>query len=284
MPTVAFVLVIFSASLHAYWNFIAKKQARNPTVFFLGLGFAFLALLLPALFAFSTMADLWRALPYIIATGGLHAAYYALLFKGYARSDLSSLYPLARGIGIIGVTTVSMIFLHAVIPPLGIVALVTIVAGVAILGLVGRKSIKLLITDPLAQLLPLLIGLSIMSYTLVDNEGVKHISPIVYAAGLVLCTLVFLLPLGLWRHGKLRHTWQHHKKSSLIVGLGSIGTYLIILFVYQLTQLSFVVALRETSVAIGAIIGVVVLKEKWTLAKVIAVGSIVVGAILLRLV
>jgi uncharacterized membrane protein len=93
-----------------------------------------------------------------------------------------------------------------------------------------------------------------------------------------------LLPLRLWRDGEVRNAWRNHKKSSLVVGLGSIGTYLIILYAYQLTQLSFVVALREVSVAIGAIIGVVVLSEKWNYAKAIAIGCMVTGAILLRLV
>lgn len=69
MSTIAFILVIFSATLHAYWNLIAKKQAHNPSVFFLGLSFALLVLIAPAIFAFTTWNDLWQALPYMMATG-----------------------------------------------------------------------------------------------------------------------------------------------------------------------------------------------------------------------
>jgi drug/metabolite transporter (DMT)-like permease len=284
MSTLAFVLVIFSAALHAYWNLIAKKQARNPAVFFMGLGFAFLALAIPAVFALSAWGDLSRALPYMVATGMLHAIYYTLLFKGYATSDLSSLYPLARGVGIVGVTLISIAFFNAAIPFVGLLALFVIVFGVVILGFGASKSLILLKTNTLARLLPFWIGVSIVGYTLVDNEGVKQVSPVVYAAGLTLFTLIFLLPLRLWRDGKLQDAWRKHKKPSLIVGIGSIGTYLIILFVYQLTQLSFVVALRETSIAIGAIIGVLILRERWNVAKVVAVCCIVLGAVLLRLV
>lgn len=284
MPTVAFVLVIFSAALHAYWNLIAKKQARNPAVFFMGLCFAFLSLIVPAICTLTTWNVLGQALPYMVATGILHAAYYALLFKGYASNDLSSLYPLARGVGIAGVTFASILFFNAVIPTLGLLALCIIVCGIAILGLSNDRSLKLLKADTSAKIMPFLIGLSIVGYTLVDNEGVKQISPVVYAAGLTFFTLIFLLPLQLWRDGKLRHAWKNYKRPSLIIGVGSIGTYLIILFVYQLTQLSFVVALRETAVAIGAVLGVLVLKEKWTLAKITAICFIVAGAVLLRLV
>lgn len=284
MSTLAFALVIFSATLHAYWNLIAKKQARNPAVFFMGLGFALVALAIPAIFAFSTWNDLGRALPYMMATGILHAIYYSLLFKGYATNDLSSLYPLARGVGIVGVTLASITFFNAEIPSLGLLALLTIVCGVAILGIGTGKSLRLLKNNTLAKFLPFLIGVSIVGYTLVDNEGVKQVSPIVYATGLTFFTLVFLLPLRLWRDGRLLDAWRNYKKPSLIVGIGSIGTYLVILFVYQLTELSFVVALRETSVAIGAVIGVLVLKERWSLAKIAAICCIVLGAILLRLV
>lgn len=284
MSTAAFILVIFSATLHAYWNFVAKKQARNPVVFFMGLIFALLALIVPAIFAFTTWNATSQAMPYMVATGILHAVYYTLLFKGYAHNDLSTLYPLARGVGIIGVTIVSITFFRDAIPPLGLVALVTIACGVIILGLGNGKSLKLFTTDTRAKLLPFLIGVSIVCYTLVDNQAVKQVSPIVYATGLTIFTLIFLLPLCLWRDGNLLHAWKNYKRPSLVVGIGSIGTYLIILFVYQLTQLSFVVALREISVAIGAVIGVIVLREKWSFAKVTAICCIVVGAILLRLV
>jgi drug/metabolite transporter (DMT)-like permease len=136
------------------------------------------------------------------------------------------------------------------------------------LGLGKRQALKLLKTETLAKLLSLLIGASIVGYTFVDSEGVKQVSPVVYAAGLTMFTLIFLLPLRLWREGKLLQAWNYYKKPSLIVGVGSIGTYLFILFVYQLTQLSFVVAL----------------KENLSLAKIIAICCIVAGAILLRII
>lgn len=65
----------------------------------------------------------------MVATGILHAIYYALLFRGYAANDLSSLYPLARGVGIIGVTIVSVTVFNAVIPFMGVLALAAIVWG-----------------------------------------------------------------------------------------------------------------------------------------------------------
>lgn len=283
MPTLAFVLVLFSASLHAYWNFIAKKQSHNPAVLFVGMGFAFVALLVPAILCFVPIREVVAALPFMVTTGLLHACYYALLFKGYAAFDLSSLYPLARGISIVGVATVSVVVFKSVIPPFGLAALVLITAGVIAMAYHNESPGKLLRQKPLVRFMPLLIGASIACYTLVDSHGVGRTHPVVYAAGLSFFTFLFLLLARPWQAGQLGDAWRRYKKSSLIVGLGSIGTYLIILFVYQLAELSFVVALREVSVAVGAVIGVLVLHEKWTYLKVVAIGCIVAGAILLRI-
>ena len=56
-------------------------------------------------------------------------------------------------------------------------------------------------------------------------------------------------------------TWRERKLISLAVGLCAMGTYLLILFAFRLGQVSYIVPLRESSVLIAALLGVVFLRS-----------------------
>jgi len=64
--------------------------------------------------------------------------------------------------------------------------------------------------------------------------------------------------------------------------VGSTGAYLMILFAMTVGEVGYIVALREFAVVIGAVLGVVFLKERITLLKVGSVLMIVFGLILIR--
>jgi uncharacterized membrane protein len=76
---------------------------------------------------------------------------------------------------------------------------------------------------------------------------------------------------------------KNMKKYSLIIGLGSGGTYLIILFVFQMAPVSYVVAAREVAVAFGTLLGILFLKEQSTAQKIICITGIVIGMLLIKL-
>ena len=131
--------------------------------------------------------------------------------------------------------------------------------------------------------LALLVGLTITAYSVVDKLGVGLVSPVVYLAGLVLVTGVVLAPLVLFRYPQeCREAWQKHKRTSLGMGLGSMGTYLLILAAFQQAHASYVVAARELSVAVALALGVAVLKEPLTVPKALSTAAILVGVVLVK--
>ena len=73
------------------------------------------------------------------------------------------------------------------------------------------------------------------------------------------------------------------KGYSLIIGIGSGGTYLIILFVFQIAPVGYVVAMREVAVAFGALLGILFLKEQSTAQKIIYITGIVIGMLLIKI-
>ena len=106
MNLTAFALVVAAACLHALWNLAAKRVAGNLGVLWLGLCLAGVALAPFALY------DAWQSfdpagLPYLAATGLIHAGYFGLLAASYRQGELSVVYPLARGAGVAGTALVA---------------------------------------------------------------------------------------------------------------------------------------------------------------------------------
>jgi uncharacterized membrane protein len=115
---------------------------------------------------------------------------------------------------------------------------------------------------------------------------VTLVSPTVYIFALFFLSALFLTPYVLLSvHGReLSDAWAGMKKYSVLIGVGSMGTYLIILFAFQVAKLSYVVAVREFAVVIGAVLGLAVLKERLSASKVLGIALITAGIVLIRIV
>jgi uncharacterized membrane protein len=80
-----------------------------------------------------------------------------------------------------------------------------------------------------------------------------------------------------------RYAYQHLKTAICLIGMGSICTYLLILFTFRLGQVSYIVAVREFAVVIGALLGFLVLKERFTLGKFLGIVAITIGLVLVKM-
>ncbi len=80
-----------------------------------------------------------------------------------------------------------------------------------------------------------------------------------------------------------REAWRNHKRATLGIGLGSMGTYLLILAAFRLAEASYVVAARELSIAVAVVLGVTVLKEPLTVPKALSTVAILCGVVLVKL-
>jgi drug/metabolite transporter (DMT)-like permease len=279
MNLTAFVLVVAAACLHACWNLTAKRVSGNLGVLWLGTGMAG-AVLVP--FA---VASAWHSfdvagLPYMAATAVIHAAYFALLAAGYRHGELSTVYPLARGAGVAGTALLAWAVIGERPSSLGVLGLGAICLGILLLGL--RERYREARTR--SWLLALLVGFTITGYSVVDKLGVGVLNPMVYLAGLGTGTAILLAPIVLLGYRQeWRETWRYHKWTSVWVGLGSMGTYLLILVAFRQAHASYVVAARELSIAVAVVLGVTVLKEPLTLTKGWSTAAIVVGVVLVKL-
>ena len=280
MPLQIFILVMVSTVLHAAWNFAVRKASGSLAVLWVGMWFA-VAASLPVVFFLPLRSDaVVAAGPLMAATGLAHSVYFLMLAKAYEEGEISVVYPLARGTGVGGTAVAAWILIDERLTNLGVVGIVTVLLGIFVLGVVDVRTRKRSRSIPYA----LLVGATIAVYSVVDKLGVSHIHPVHYVISLFMIPGVLLAPYVLLRHRtEVVRTWRELKGYALFIGPGSMATYLIVLFAMRLGKVSYILAVREFSVVIGVVLGVLFLGERPGWHKGVGVGAIVLGLLFVKL-
>ncbi|MBW1710910.1 MAG: EamA family transporter [Deltaproteobacteria bacterium] len=279
MSLLVFLLIIFSAFLHALWNFTTKQLSGNLAVIYISLWVASVACF-PFLF-FLSWSDihLSSGYPYFLATGLTHAFYFFGLSKAYEYGDISTVYPIARGLGVAGTALLAYLLLREDISVFGSLGIISICLGTIFIGF----KLSYQAHHYKGLIMAVFVGLAIVAYSIIDKQAMKQLHPVAYIFSLFFFAAVFLTPyIIVKRRGELSKAWQTHWKSIFVIGIGSMTTYLIILFVFKLANVSYVVAARESAVVIGAFLGFKFLNEKYSFKKASGISLIVLGLILIK--
>lgn len=283
MTTPVFLLVLLAALCHAGWNFAARRAGGNFGIMWLGTCIAALCITPLALVVVweagrQTIPSL-TAWGCIAATGAIHAVYFVLLARAYEQGDISVVYPVARGSGI-GITALlGWLVLRENIGLAGGAGIALVSAGILVMGWPGRGD-----TSRPGLALALGVGMTIPAYSVVDKIGVGLVHPIVYIWLMFALSALLTAPRALRRHGpELRRSFGSSVRQALVVGLGSMSTYLIILFAFRLGPVSYIVATRELSVVAGSALGIAFLGERLSVAKAVAIGVITLGLVAIKL-
>lgn len=259
MSLAALLLVVCAAGLHAGWNAIAKR-GRDPVVFLWLATAASTAALLPVALWFLVPAGIPRAaLPFVLATIGLHALYFYALGRAYAWGAYSLVYPVARGLGVALVPLVALALLDERLSALGSAGIVLVVIGIAALhGLPGGGAARP--ATARALLWPVVTGLTIASYSLVDKAGVARLNPVPYMLLLEGGCAVLGLPLLRLRPAAVRRELAGWPMIVLAAVMSALA-YTLVLFAFRISKTGYVVASRELSIVLSAVIGSLWLRE-----------------------
>ena len=283
--------VLGGAALHAGWNALVKssddKALDTALVHLLG---AVVALPLLAIVGLPGPAGL----PFIAASLVIHIGYYIALAGAYQHGDLGLTYPIMRGCAPLLVALASGSLIGEAPSPAAWAGVLGITTGVALVGL-ARPGEALLHPQRHRKALAFAFANAgiIAVYTVVDGLGVRAE---VAAGGNALryVMLLFVLdgiayPLLVWlRRGPAgqaqilayaRQRWP----VAAVGGSASIGSYAIALWAMTRAPVASVAALRETSVLFAALLGTLLLKEKFGLQRATGTAVIVAGVVALRL-
>ena len=279
MPLGAIGLLFGSAILHTTWNLLLKQAGEKYMATWWGMLIGSL-LFLPALFLIGLPArSTWLLL---VISAFVEAAYFMVLSYAYDDADFSLVYPIGRGTAPALIAVWSVLFLEESLTPGGIAGQVVIIAGLIIVGgsnwfqADGQRQPGGLLRSIRSLWPALLLALTISIYSVIDGAAVKHTGPLSYAALIYFVSSVYMTPFVLRRHGwqKLKEEFAAYHSRLTIIGVLIVVAYLMALWAYRLSSVSYSGAIREVSVVIGAIAGWQFLGEKFGPVRVI--GSVVI--------
>ncbi|HEY6133278.1 MAG TPA: EamA family transporter [Rubrivivax sp.] len=292
MPAAALALVLAAALLHAVWN-VAAKKAGGDHRFALVSALMVSVLWLPVAAWFG-----WQELPrwgsrewgLVLASGVVHLLYFTVLLKGYRVSDLTVVYPVARGSGPLLAVLGAVLLLGESLSVLGLAGVLAVCGGV--FAIAGGPRLWRQAHDVAARSRVLaglrwgaLTGALIAGYTVIDGFAVKVllVSPVLLDYVGNVLRLPFLLPGALVdRRGfaaACRTQWRH----ALVVAILGPLAYVLVLYAMTLAPLSHVAPAREVSMLFAALIGGRLLGEGDRGWRLLGAGCIGAGVFALAL-
>ena len=275
MPTLAIILLLLSASMHALWNLLLKRSQEK----YISMGWQ---VLLSGVFAFILL--LFIGLPprsmwiFAIISMALEAVYFILLSNAYTDNDFSLIYPIARGTAPAFLMLWSVLFLDEKLTIGGIFGIGLIVCGMFTIGATSllkargsRIQLKGIVTA-------LSVALIISLYTLVDGTAVKNGSPVSYGLTMFMMIPFLTTTYNLHRHGlkQFLAAWNGARLVLLFGAALGVTAYLLALFAYTIAPVSYSGAIREVSVVIGAFFGWQFLGEK--MGSIRVTGAVIIFA------
>ncbi len=301
MTPVAIILVTISAFVHAFWNLLSKRQNPSTAFFFVASAFAaicFSPLLLVYHDAFAFIpARVWV---WLGLTSVFEAIYYIGLAGAYRHGDMSVAYPLARALPVILVALLTATLgLGKPISLIGVAGILLVVIGCLTLPLHSMRHIQLANYLTACGLLAGLAALGTTGYTLVDNQalidlrsapgiGLSQIEIAFFylAMGSITISIVMgaTILLSSSERAELATVWRAGKRMAFVTGLLIVGTYGLVLAAMEYAaNVSYIAAFRQLSIPLGAVLGILVQRERAYPTKVAGIGILFAGLVLIML-
>ena len=281
MTALALGLVVFSAFIHASWNFVLKKSGGGTGLI------ACASMTSLVIYAPIVLGATWYVgynfqplhLALMFTSGMIHTFYFLLLDRAYrSGGDLSIVYPLARSTGPLITIVVAVMILGE--RPSGIA-----IGGAVLIG----ASALLLTGNPLAWHksearhavgFALLTGCVIAGYTIFDKASVAAwlIPPLLYDWGCNFFRVLVLVPFTRRRApGGISAAWRERRGAVIAIALGSPLSYILVLTAMVFTPVSLVAPAREVSILFAALMGAHFLREGDLARRVVAAIGMVLG-------
>jgi len=296
MPLLCIALIALSACTHAAWNLICKSRHPSAAFFLISTSSSIIAMTPIFFYFFPMMAHIpgtvWILL---LATGIVQALYYTSLGNAYRLSDISIAYPVARALPVLLVPIVTA-FLHIgrSLSSVTVLAMLLVAVGCLIIPLPSFKELKRSTYINRGFLFILATAACTTSYTIIDSQALHFL----HAAAVTPCRVqtallyialenafieVFLIPyVFLYRVERetFFHICRHSLRFPVISGITCTAGYTLVLGAMMLAaNVSYVMAFRQLSIPLGALLGILILKEKLTMPKSVGLTAIIIGLI-----
>jgi len=278
MPLEAVLLVVGAAFCHGTWNLLLKSAPRRlelwPRALTVGLLLTSVVLFVYPVREVSALG--WSM---ILLSGLFETGYVFALSAAYGAGDLSLVYPIARGTAPLVVTPLAVMLLGEQPSLAGLTGIALVVAGIGGSYASGLRAATMG-GHRQAVGLAVLTGIMTAGYSLVNKVGVRLVPVPLYGFLVFLVNVVCLLLVLGWR-GQLSLSGPGQWARVVVVGVLMMASYLAVLLAMALAPVSYVVAAREISIVVGAMLGVMVLGESEAPARIAGAVVIFLGLLVL---
>ena len=274
-----FFLVLFSAFMHALWNFLLKKSS-NKYIFNYQMHIANLiifSMVYPVFFGKYLYYDFY-ALKWAFISAIFFSFYHLSLSTSYRFADISLVYPVTTSSPFL-VLLLARIFLGEKITFSGFMGVTVIIFGVVILNVTKIKGSF----DGKGLFYAILAAFFYSLGAIVDKNGVGVQNFVLYVYALSFFMTIFLTAQSVMT--QKGHLVGFNRNFSTVIISGVILFLSFITYRYGLTfmEVSYASALRQVNALFGFFIAVFYLKEGFSLKRMLGAIVIFAGAVLIRI-
>ena len=292
MPLPALFLVLTGALIHALWNIAAKKAGGDSRFTFFSAVIMFVAWSPLCIWLGWDVIPSWGALEWtvIAISGFVHWIYFMCLLTGYRKSDLTVVYPVARGSGPLLSSGVAVVVFGEQFSAFGALGIAGVVVGVFLVA--GGPALFRAAHDPTKRdriktgvLWGALTGALIACYTILDAWAVKVLllSPILFDYWCNVLRMPYSAVPVLRDWPEAKRLWAVQWKYAAIVGIFSPVGYVLVLYAAKMAPVSHVAPAREISMLFAALIGGQLLGESDRGLRILGACCIAAGVMALAL-
>ena len=302
MQLIAIILVALSAFIHAGWNLASKRQ-HPSAAFFLIASVTGVLLFSPFVFMYCNTAlhgfsiKVWTLLG---ATGFFMALYYISLAGSYRAGEMSVAYPLARSSPVIVVLIVALLLGRGdQVSLICVIGIILVVGGCFLIPLRRFGGLRLSRYLNATCGLAFLAAIGTSGYSIIDDEALRTLRnnpaislnetqlTLLYACFEAMATSLWLvLFVAVRKNGRsdFRETLRIKKLHPVLAGVAIHITYGIVLISLAFARnVSYVVGFRQLSIPLGAVFGIVILKESPYIPKFMGVAIMFIGLMLIAI-
>ena len=270
MPASALAFALGAAGLHALWNLLLARAPDIESATAVALVVAEVVFAPVAVVVWHVDTGVW---PWLVGSGLLETAYFALLATAYRKAPLSVVYPVARGGAPVLVLVIGVVALGRGTSWSQAGAVLLIVVGVLLVRGVQQA-------NSTALAFGVAIASCIAGYTLIDKQGVRHAGPVPYLE------LSMAGPAILYSGAVVRAKGDAAVRAAFgaatfVAGIATFAAYALVLAALERASAASVAAVRETSVVVAACLASVVLKQRVGPTRILGAVVVVAGVALL---
>jgi len=280
-------IIICSTFMHAGWNLLARYNRAERDFYFKMLVIMIVAGFVPAVWSeLATRSLTPTAWWCVIGSGFCAGLYLFFLARAYEESDFTVVYPVARSLPVIFVAVIDVLRGRD-LRVFGWVGILMVAAGCAFVPLRSFHDFSLRNYFKRASLWMFFAALGTVGYTLLDKiaaEAVQQGPATAARYGYMYFAISFFPYLGFMKLSRpvVQKDSSRDWKIAVLAALFSFSAYWLVLWAYQLSPYaSYIVAFRQFSIVIGAVLAFIIYKEQGVAVRLSGAVMITLGLVLI---